>query len=168
MIKRGRTSLADTRRANALAMAAMAISAPKELSQEAIDLATPAVRSERVKRALKPSARPLERDVSPDIYKAIRKHPKVAWLGRFNRGKATYQGEYGQKDRHVWFNTVRGLSDSGGMLKDGRALWIEVKRDGKGNITPDQQAFVDMVNANNGVAGIVWTMEMALQILEAA
>ncbi len=112
-----------------------------------------------------PSERPMERDVQSDIIQAVKKHPNVAWAGRFNRGQAVFHTADG-KQRRVWFNTVPGLSDIGGQLKDGRTLWLEVKRDKYEKPTPDQAEFILKVQQNNGVAGCVHTVKQAMEILD--
>ena len=156
---RGRKPLSETLAANAAAMRLMAALSPKPVSADGMALTVAPVAKEKKPRA-KPGAngRPLETPIKMAVLAAVRRHPKVAWAGIFNRG-GTYFGK-----QFVQFNTVKGLSDIGGQMKDGRALWLEAKRDAKGDISPDQVLFVDMVAAFNGVSGIVWTVEMALAI----
>jgi hypothetical protein len=111
-----------------------------------------------------PSERPLEKDVQKAILSMIRWRTDVVFYGRFNRGSAVYYGQDG-KPRHVVFNTVPGFSDIHGMLKTGRAFYIECKRDGKEKATADQLEFIDKVKAGGGIAGVAWTVEMAEDIL---
>lgn len=59
-----------------------------------------------------------------------------------------------------------GVSDYIAILKDGRLLAIEAKAEGKEkNVTANQQAFLDTVNANNGV-GVVVSCQADLDELE--
>lgn len=112
-----------------------------------------------------PSCRPLEKDVQNAILHAIRWRTDVVFYGRFNRGTAVYYSADGNP-RHVIFNTVPGFSDIHGMLTNGRAFYIEVKRDSKEKPTPAQLEFIAKVKAGGGIAGVAWTVEMAQDILD--
>ncbi|MDE2022406.1 MAG: VRR-NUC domain-containing protein, partial [Patescibacteria group bacterium] len=102
---------------------------------------------------------PLERDVLAAVLAALRLHPKVALAYRMNTG--------GMQDAHG--NHVRfgfpGSPDIHGMLKNGRALYVECKRrDTKP--TPDQQAFLDRVNRHGGLAFVARSIDDVLLALD--
>jgi hypothetical protein len=94
------------------------------------------------------SGKLLERDVQKAILELLAVHPRVVFAGRFNRGS------YADAERYVRFNTVRGFPDIHGLLKGGRALYIEVKRDAKSPISSDQADFLETA-ANGGALAIV-------------
>ncbi len=83
----------------------------------------------------------------------------MAW--RQNSGAMV--GEYKGKRRFVRFAGVKGLSDIAGVLPDGRALYIEVKRPGK-SPTVEQTNFLDRVKKLGGVA--LWVIDVK-QLMEA-
>ncbi len=102
-----------------------------------------------------------ERDVQSAVLTYLKLCQSVAWAQRMNTGQATFETTHGR--RHVRFAFV-GCADIIGQLKNGRFLAIEVKRPG-GKPTPDQQAFIDMVNRHGGVAFVadcVATVEAVL------
>lgn len=109
---------------------------------------------------------PLEADVQKAVLKALKYHPKVAWVGRYNSGTMEEQGATGDT-RYVTFNSVPGQSDLMGQMKDGRILAIEVKRPG-GKPTERQAAFLALVARNGGVSGFACSVDDALSIIDAA
>lgn len=56
-----------------------------------------------------------------------------------------------------------GGSDIIGMTPDGTFLALEIKTP-KGKVSPEQQRFIDMVNASGGRAGIASSPEEAVRI----
>lgn len=112
-----------------------------------------------------PSERPLEKDVQKLILGMLRWRKDVAFFGRFNRGSAVYYGKDG-KPRHVIFNSVPGFSDVHGMLNNGRAFYIEVKRDSKEKPTADQIEFGEKITAGGGLHCVAWTVEQAQDLLD--
>ena len=90
------------------------------------------------------AAPPLERDVLAEVLAVLEMHPRVAFVWRQNTGAM----ELG--DRYVRFS-FKGCSDLLGMLRDGRFLAVECKREGK-EPTEDQAGFIVNVNRNGGVA----------------
>lgn len=162
MIKRGRRSLAETKRANAATMALYASAAPHAVSDVAQALTEPPVVRTAVRKPRSASKKQGETHIKWAIVKAVREHPKVAWAGVFNRGVAV------EGNRRVPYNYVKGFSDIAGQMRDGRILVIEAKKEEKSPITPDQVLFLDLVKQFNGVSGIAWTVEMALKIVDDA
>ena len=81
----------------------------------------------------------------------LRYHHRIAWAERINTGAYAVEGRY------VRYG-FPGCSDVIGQLRDGRMLAIEVKRP-LGRITSAQDAFLQRVRANGGVAGIVRSID---------
>ncbi len=160
-MKRGRISLADQ-----LARNQASLDAYRTSGQPRVVLHTPEP-PKPPRAARKASGRPLEKDVQAAILEAIRAHPKVAWCGRINRGVAVSTNADGSM-RYTAFNTIVGMSDLLGQMRDGRMLAIEVKRDHHGRPTQDQAAFIAKVNENNGVAGLCYSVDGVYAILDNA
>lgn len=114
----------------------------------------PAPRKPKPFRLTRPTAP--ESFVLESVLQVLAYHPAVAWAGRFNSGGMRI-GE-GKNQRYVRFNTVAGLSDVMGQLKDGRILAVECKRIGE-RPTTDQQGFLDQVNKHGGVAFCAWSAD---------
>ena len=118
---------------------------------------------DKPKRAApKPSGRPLESDVQREILSALKAHPVVAFVGRFNRGQAIENG------RRISYNSVSGFPDIHGLRGDGKAFYFEVKRDADYVLTDAQANFIQIASTNNAIAAVVWTPAMAIAILDAA
>lgn len=109
-----------------------------------------------------------EADVQKTVIELLERHPKVAWVGRFNSGK--FAKSYGGKKRIINANNVTGCSDVLGQLKDGRLLAMEVKKPGWKTPTDErekaQAEFLALVDRNGGVSGFVRSVDDVLQILE--
>lgn len=101
--------------------------------------------------AAKPRAKPKpgpEAAVLASVLKFLHVHPSVAWARRMNSGAF----QIGQGASARWFRAgFTGCSDILGQLKDGRFLAIECKAE-RGRVSPEQQAFLDTVRQNGGVA----------------
>lgn len=107
------------------------------------------VKSEIPRKAL------LEKEIQKQILSFLRKHPKVAWVARFN------SGTFVNDDRYITSNSQKGMSDILGMLKGGRLFAIECKsRTGK--IQPHQQDFLDLISAGGGLAFVARSVEDVL------
>ena len=171
---RFRPKLRDTVKANVAYLAAMSPGGelPDDLkaSHETLVAGLPKQRGPRAdgvdidkvhgtKRTVQP---PLEKDIQRAILAALRLHPCIAFVGRFNRGvmQSTYQG----RDSYTQFNTVPGFPDIHGMLKGGAAFYIEVKRPGK---KPDdtQANFLASVTRHGGIAGVATSVEEATALI---
>lgn len=98
----------------------------------------------RQSRAKKPTTP--ERDILAACLQLLAVHPKVAWAARQNTGGMALEG------RFVKFG-MTGAADITGMLRGGRRLEVECKREGK-RPTADQNAYLLMVNKDGGWA--VW------------
>lgn len=119
---------------------------------------------EPVKRAPRDPREPTEHEIQSAVYAALRMHPRVCFVGRFNSGGAVETNADGTQ-RHLRFNTVKGFSDLHGMLKGGRAFYIEIKSR-KGRLTDDQALFIDRVLNGGGIAGVARSVEDALALIE--
>lgn len=113
---------------------------------------------------------PLEGDIQASVLSALRKHPRVAWVGRFNSG--AYRTEYKGKKGFYKFNYMpKGLSmcDLAGMLTDGRFFGLEVKRPGwkgPGDEREEcQAAFLDLVVKHGGVGRFITCLDEALEAI---
>lgn len=104
---------------------------------------------------------PLEKDIQKAIIAFLSAHPKISIYGRFNSGAAV-SGDAKGGTRYTWFNSIKGFPDIHAMLKGGRAVYIEVKRPG-GKVTPDQQRFIDKVEAHGAVAFIAYSVDDVLK-----
>jgi hypothetical protein len=104
----------------------------------------------RARNAQREVPRLLETEVLPTVIEALRKHPRVAWVERVNKGF----GRLERSDRSLSYPMFWGFKhalDLLGQLKDGRILMVEVKRPGE-RPDPEQQAVIDGVNAARGIA----------------
>lgn len=108
-------------------------------------------------------ALPLEIDIQRAIVDALKRHPKVSFVGRFNRGSAIRTDAKG-RGYYTKFNSVPGFPDLHGMLKGGASWYIEVKRPG-GVTTEEQADFLAGIKRDGGLAGIAMSVEDALAIL---
>ena len=113
------------------------------------------------KRTIQP---PLEKEIQRAILQALRLHPRVAFVGRFNRGvmQSSYQG----RDSYTQFNTVPGFPDIHGMLKGGAAFYIEVKRPSWGKLDDKQRNFLGIIASNQGRCGVATSVDEAFAIIE--
>jgi hypothetical protein len=91
---------------------------------------------------------PSEAAVLDAILQALAVHPAVGGFWRQNTG-AFVVGE-GKSRRFVRFGP-KGSPDIHGYLKDGRALFIEVKKP-SGRVSPEQQAFIDRAIEHHALA----------------
>jgi hypothetical protein len=83
---------------------------------------------------------PTEAAVLSAILRALRLHPAVKHAWRQNTGAFVVGEEAGAK--RYFRSGPKGSPDIHGYLRDGRALFIEVKRP-SGRITPEQQSFIN-------------------------
>ena len=154
---RGREPLKDRIKRNAAGLAMYASAAPADKSRAPIFAPEP----EKPARApRKPSTEPLESDIQRDIIKALRAHWKVAFVGRFNRGQAI------EGNRRIWYNTVPGFPDIHGLTIGAKPFYFEVKRNQASKVSPEQENFMRMVRKVGGCAGLVYSVETAMELLE--
>lgn len=65
------------------------------------------------------------------------------------------------------FGLCVGSSDLIGIGPGGRFLALEVKTE-RGRVSPEQQRFIDLVNARGGIGAVVRSPEQARAVVEAA
>jgi hypothetical protein len=104
---------------------------------------------------------PLEKDIQKAIIQFLSAHPKISIYGRFNSGTAI-TGDAQGNTRYTRFNSIKGFPDIHGMLKGGRAVYIEVKRPG-GRVSEEQQEFIDKVSAHGAVAFVAYSVDDVIQ-----
>lgn len=113
---------------------------------------------------------PLERDIQRAVLQLLEVHPAVHRAWRVNSGAA--DGEYvdsrGIEHRQwVRFHTQQGHSDITGVLRGGRAFFLECKRPGK-EPTANQKGFLDDMAAGGALTGCVHSVDEAKELLDAA
>jgi hypothetical protein len=145
----------------------LAGSAPDEkrdIAAEQIARMEEEVRVTTPRRGRPRNADPLESQIQRAILEYLRHHPKVAFAGRFNRGAvaASYRG----RTSFVRFNTVAGFPDIHGLLRDGRALYVEVKRPGA-RPTEAQQQFIEQAVLAGAVAIVATSIKDVQAVLDA-
>lgn len=162
-IKRGRKTLRETLHANNAALnhyAAMAGVAPVH------NIVVPEKRAYTKREPKEGEIKPmLEKDIQKAIIMLLKRHPKVAMVGRFNSGQSVETNADGTM-RYMSFNSIRGFSDIHGMMRGGKAFYIEVKRPGSGPPRDqDQINFINLIRENGGLSGFAYSVDDALEIL---
>ncbi len=101
---------------------------------------------------------PPESAVMAAVLKYLRlRKDRVAWVERLNSGAgqlAFADGARSQWMRFAW----RGAPDLLGQLTDGRILCVEVKAP-SGRLRPDQEAFLNTVRCQGGVAFVARSVD---------
>jgi hypothetical protein len=104
-----------------------------------------------------------ETDIVRDCLAWLRLRGVYCW--RQNQGAVT--AVRGQRRRFFRFASAPGISDLLGLLRpSGRLLAIEVKRPG-GQLRPEQEAFLDVIRSNGGLALCVHSLGELQAALEA-
>jgi len=106
---------------------------------------------------------PSEAEIQAAVLRAINYHPAVVWARRMNTGAARTTGR-GGTERLVFFG-FPGSPDIHGMLRGGRALYIEVKTQ-TGRLTPEQQKFLALAKHHGAAAGVARSVNDAIAIIE--
>lgn len=85
-----------------------------------------------------------ESQVLSQVLQYLAYHPKVAKAWRVNTGasKYNYTTKQGIKKNYFVKYGEKGQADIQGYLKDGRALFVEVKRSEGGKVSPHQKNFI--------------------------
>lgn len=109
------------------------------------------------------SMEPSEAQIQKAVLAYLRHHPRVAIVYRVNSGTFTGANRDGST-RYIRANTARGMPDICGALKDGRALYVEVKSR-KGKVQPHQQEFLARASAAGALAGVVRSVEDAQRLM---
>ena len=133
--------------------------------QRAFDAVRPAPVRKRLPRLDAPH-KPLERDIQRAIIEALRLHPRVIKVTRFNSGGSMHRGSDG-RDRLVLFSS-EPVPDLFVLLRDSKAgfAWLEVKRPGWSRPTDlreeRQAAFLAAVREAGGIGQFVRSVDEAL------
>lgn len=116
-----------------------------------------------------------EADVLAAVLELCKRHPKVAFAHRVN-SRSGYVLHHGVYKRLVASGALRhgeaqfmqfafpGASDVGGMLRGGRVLAIECKAI-DGQVTDDQQAYLDAVNGGGGLGMVARSIDEVIRAL---
>jgi hypothetical protein len=111
--------------------------------------------------------KPLERDIQRAIIEALRLHPRVLKVVRFNSGGSMHRGANG-KDYLVMFSS-EPVPDLFVLLRGGFA-WLEVKRPGWSRPTDlreeRQAAFLAAVREAGGIGQFVRSVDEAIAAIE--
>jgi len=113
---------------------------------------------------------PLEADVQRAVLALLAVHPRVAFAGRFNSGAVVteHTSKSGKSKRGLSrINSIPGFSDIHGMLKGGRALYVEVKRRGE-YLRPEQATFLELVRLHGGLGIVAYDVQQVADALAEA
>lgn len=99
-----------------------------------------------------------ESQILKAIMQLLRHHPAVARVWRNNSG--TFQVD----NRWIRANTARGMSDIAGQLKNGVALYIEVKA-ARGVVMEHQQQFLDDMTKAGALAFVARDVQTVINRL---
>lgn len=154
---RFKPSISDTKRANLATMELYAHDGMSEAGRQHLEHMRATTKPKRVRGPRKPSAIPTESETQRAIIAFLCVHPKVALVIRFNSG-AVQSDKYYVEFSHIYSRGFDGekmrLPDIYALLRNGRTLWIEVKREGwtKPTDTREQEQanFLAHVRACNG------------------
>lgn len=135
--------------------------------QRAFDAVKPPPPRKRLPRLDAPH-KPLERDIQRAIIEALRLHPRVLKVVRFNSGGSMHRGANG-KDYLVMFSS-EPVPDLFVLLRGGFA-WLEVKREGwqrPSDAREERQAaFLAAVREAGGIGCFVRSVDEALAAISA-
>src|SRR3990167_6735032 len=130
--------------------------------KKALDKVKPPPLRKRAERLDAPH-KPLERDVQRAVIEALRLHPRVLKVVRFNSGGSMHRGANG-KDYLVMFSS-EPVPDLFVLIRGGFA-WLEVKRPGWSRPTDlreeRQAAFLSAVREAGGIGCFVRSIDEAL------
>jgi hypothetical protein len=99
-----------------------------------------------------------EHDIQKTIIAYLKAHPGVGLAIRINSGVMEQDGRY------VAFNSQKGMSDIFGVMKTGRAFFLEVKSS-TGKVTQSQHEFLAIALGTGAYAGIARSIEDVDKIL---
>lgn len=104
-----------------------------------------------------------EADVLSSVLTLLRIHRAVAWANRMNSGAGQFVYPDGSRSQFMRFG-FKGMSDIFAQLNDGRFCAIECKRVGE-NTTDEQEQFLELVRAHNGVAFVARNIDDVIKVL---
>ena len=103
---------------------------------------------------------PLEKTIKDQILAYLIANQFLAWIQ--NQGMMIT--EHKGKERAVRFSTMPGISDLQ-AIRNGRIVFIEVKRSAKEELRSDQEVFLGAVNRYGGIGFAAWSIEMVYETL---
>lgn len=106
---------------------------------------------------------PKEAQVLKSVLRVLELHPAVGKVWRMNTGAGQLMHASGAS-QFIRFG-FPGSPDIYGYMKDGRALYCEVKRP-SGSVSPDQQEFINRAKQAGCVAFIARSIEDVLAALK--
>ena len=124
------------------------------------EMSTDKPKRTRATKPKDPNAPPTlsESDIQKTIMAYLRAHPSVGVVIRINSGVMETDGRY------TAFNSQKGMSDIMGVMKTGRAFFIEVKSK-TGKPTQAQDDFIVKALSSMAYAGIARSIEDVDKIL---
>lgn len=100
-------------------------------------------------------------------HRLFRINSGLGWIGesaRFTQKQTVfvYPGDVLIRRARPLHAGFPGMSDYGGWMKDGRALYVEIKSE-KGKLSMEQINFITAVNRAGGVAFVAYSVEEAIE-----
>jgi VRR-NUC domain len=106
----------------------------------------------------------LEADVQRAVLGLLLKHPAVAFAHRINTRVVDVADAKSKTGTRPMRTAPKGHPDIKGMLKNGRALYVECKSS-KGQLTEEQATFLSLVNKHGGLAFVARSIDDVLRHL---
>lgn len=106
-----------------------------------------------------------ESQVMRELVTVLRTHPKVARFVRYNSGGAKIKGFFVRMLVIDGDPKKNGHPDFGGYLTDGRAFYVECKKQ-SGKVEPVQQEFIDHALKNGCAAFVARSADDLIKQLE--
>ena len=106
----------------------------------------------------------LEKDVQRECMALLAKHPAVAFIHRINTRVLDVADSHKASGTRPFTTAPKGHPDAAGMLKSGKALYIEFKGS-SGSLTDEQMAFLSRVNKFGGLGFVARSVEDLLRYL---
>lgn len=100
-----------------------------------------------------------------DVIRSVSAYVKRCRLCMWRQNTGSMSREYNGKVSYVKFG-LKGAADFTGILPDGRRIEVECKRPG-GRQSPDQRAFQQMIEKNNGVYILVESLDEFIREISA-
>ena len=106
----------------------------------------------------------LEKDVQAAVLALLLKHPAVAFINRINARVLDVVDKKAKTGTRPMRTAPKGHPDLSGMLKTGRALYVECKSS-IGKLTEEQAIFLSLVNQHGGLAFVARSVDDVLKHL---
>lgn len=160
-------------RQNAKALEALAAASgrqhPPHLAEQIAKAAEPAKQRQRRLPTLDAQHKPLEREIQRAIIEALRLHPRVIKVTRFNSGGSLSRDANGRE--HLVLFSSEPVPDLFGLLRNPPGFfWYEVKRDGwsrpRDYREERQAAFLEAVRQAGGIGQFVRSVDEALEAIK--